>query len=236
MVKYHSKETRQKIRLGHLGKQLSIETKKKQSKTRKRLIKEGKIIPYWKGKKLSKEHKQKLIESHKGMLGKHLSKEHKRKISLANKGISKPKTKLRNLINNPMKNTKIAKKHGDFMRMIWKNKDYREKTIKAHLKGLFKRPTSLERKFLDLIKKYNLPYKYVGDGSFLIDYKNPDFINVNGEKICIEVANRFHHQGNWKQKRIEHFIKYGWKCIVIFEDELENEQEILDKIKGDLNG
>ena len=99
-----------------------------------------------------------------------------------------------------------------------------------------KRPTSLEKTFIGLIKKHNLPYKYVGDGAFLIGYKNPDFINVNGEKICIEVANmvEIHHGKDYEEQRIKHFAKYGWKCLVFFCDNkcefIESEKEILSKI------
>lgn len=99
--------------------------------------------------------------------------------------------------------------------------EYREKVITNWFKSLWKRPNSLELKFIKIIKEKNLPYKYVGDGSFLIGFKNPDFININGEKICIEVANHFHHPEPWAEKRIQHFEKWGWKCYIIFEDELD---------------
>jgi hypothetical protein len=110
----------------------------------------------------------------------------------------------------------------------WKNEEYREKTIKKIIKRMIKRPTSLERRFIDIIQKYKLPYKYVGDGSFLIGFKNPDFININGDKSCIEVANRFHHQGDWAIKRREHFKNYGWDCAIIFEDEMDENRIIND--------
>lgn len=29
------------------------------------------------------------------------------------------------------------------------------------------------------------------------------------KKICIEVGNIFHHQGNYAEERIKHFKKYG---------------------------
>jgi len=31
------------------------------------------------------------------------------------------------------------------------------------------------------------------------------FININGEKICIEVGNTYHHKNDYEQKRKEHF-------------------------------
>ncbi len=156
------------------------------------------------------------------------------------KGIKRPKFSL----NHPMKNSEIRKRHleavntkefkkkmGLLYKRNWQKPEYRDKTIKAILKGLFKRPTSLEKKFIEIIEKYNLPYKYVGDGSFLIGFKNPDFVNIDGEKICIETANRFHHQGDWAEKRIEYLKRWGWKCLVVWEDELINEEKLIKMIR-----
>lgn len=127
---------------------------------------------------------------------------------------------------------KISKTMSKVRKKQWQNPKYREKMLKSQnnsdevklkrIKSLRRRPTSLERRFKEFIKENNLPYRYTGDGSFLIGYKNPDFVNVNGEKICIEVANRFHHKDPWAKNRIEHFKKWGWECIVIFEDEFDN--------------
>lgn len=112
---------------------------------------------------------------------------------------------------------------------LWQNKEYKERMIKASLKGLIKRPTSLEKDMINLIKKHNLPYKYTGNGSFLIGYKNPDFININGEKKLIEVGNFYHHQGNYIQERREHFAKYGWKSFIFIGDKLD-ETKILKEM------
>jgi len=108
-------------------------------------------------------------------------------------------------------NKDYLEKMSKIMKNKWKIKEYREKVIKSILIGSLKRPTSLEKQMIEIINKYKLPYKYVGNGSFLIGYKNPDFININGEKKLIEVGNVFHHQGDYKEKREEHFKKYGWK-------------------------
>lgn len=108
----------------------------------------------------------------------------------------------------------------------WKNKDWKEKNLKKIILGLVNRPTSLEKQMIAIIQKYNLPYKYVGDGSFLIGFKNPDFININGEKKLIEVGNVFHHQNNYIEKRKEHFAKYGWESFIFIKDEL-NEEKIV---------
>lgn len=108
----------------------------------------------------------------------------------------------------------------------WKSEEQRQTAIRNALKGLRKRPTSLEKQMINLTKKYEMPYKYTGDGSFIIGFKNPDFVNINGDKICIEVANHYHHKDNWAVKRIAHFAKYGWKCYVFFPPE---KQRFLDE-------
>lgn len=118
----------------------------------------------------------------------------------------------------------------------WQDPEYRDKTIAAALAGLFKRPTSLEKQFIKLIEEYNLPYKYTGDGSFLIGYKNPDFVNINGAKICIEVAEPYFHDNNYAEERTKHFAKYGWKCYVFLaQDERLNEGKVLRTLGEELS-
>ena len=85
----------------------------------------------------------------------------------------------------------------------------------------------------------NLPYKYVGDGSFMIENKNPDFINTNGGKIAVEVYAdifkkfSFGDIGNWKKKREEVFAKYGWRIVFFNESELKKVDEVLDRLGGE---
>ena len=114
----------------------------------------------------------------------------------------------------------------------WRDNDHKEEMIKAILKGLIKRPTSLEKEMIDIIKRNDLPYKYTGNGSFLIGYKNPDFININGEKKLIEVGNTYHHDENYAKERSAHFAKYGWRSYIFIENKL-NEANILKTIKYD---
>ena len=115
----------------------------------------------------------------------------------------------------------------------WQNPEYREKVVKNAVKGLLKRPTSFEKIIIDLIKEYNLPYKYVGDGAFLIGYKNPDFVEINGKKICVEVFYNYFKERdfgtveNYKEQRSRHFAKYGWKTIFIDEKQIQNTEIIL---------
>ncbi|MEK6879815.1 MAG: hypothetical protein AABY22_09425, partial [Nanoarchaeota archaeon] len=115
---------------------------------------------------------------------------------------------------------------------VWKN----EKFIKKVLKGLLKRPTSFEETIQNIVVKNNLNFRYTGNGDYLINFKNPDFINEK-EKIAIEV---FH---SWFKIRdygsIEGYkdfckSKYepkGWKVVFIDENELKDENLVMQKIK-----
>lgn len=96
--------------------------------------------------------------------------------------------------------------------------------------------SSLEIQFESIIKKYNLPYKFVGDGNFFIEQKCPDFINCNGKKIAIEIYYTYfktcYKNGieNWKNERQKIFSKYGWK-LIFFDETQVNENYILDTLK-----
>ena len=99
----------------------------------------------------------------------------------------------------------------------------RENFIRNILKGLNKRPTSFEQKIINLCSEFNLPYKYVGDGSVIICFRNPDFINTNGEKKLIETYFTKWHPPDYEKQRANIFAKYGYKTIFF------NEGDLLDK-------
>ena len=123
------------------------------------------------------------------------------------------------------------------MRVIYRMAYSQNKNVKKVLKR--KSKSSLEIKFENIINNLNLPYKFVGNGEFFIGKKCPDFINVNGEKIAIEVYCRKHKEflrnktiGRWQQERREIFNNYGWQLL--FFDETEVKEDIIKiKLKGD---
>ena len=95
-------------------------------------------------------------------------------------------------------------------------------------------PSGLELKMIQIIEKYNLPYRFVGNGSFFVERKNPDFINCDGKKIAIEVYYRRHKElfsgglENWKTKRLEVFKKHDWD--IIFLDETKVNEYIVERL------
>jgi len=112
--------------------------------------------------------------------------------------------------------------------IMW-NEDGLRKVIKA----IRRKPTTLERKFMEIIEKYNLPYKYVGNGEVWIGRMNPDFINTNGKKVVIEILGDYWHTSEEFEERKQKFTKYGFECIGIWEHELYelSEEEVLRRIE-----
>jgi very-short-patch-repair endonuclease len=98
-------------------------------------------------------------------------------------------------------------------------------------------PSSLESKMLEIIKCNKLPYKFVGNGKFMIGRKCPDFVNCNGEKTALEVFYRRHKEDfrgglqNWKRNRSRIFARYGWK-IIYFDERMVEEDYILKRLNS----
>ena len=105
---------------------------------------------------------------------------------------------------------KLGNKHTEETKRIIGEKG-RLRSKESIRKSLIRRPmSSLEVKFNNICIKNNLPYKFVGNGEFFIERKNPDFINVNGEKIAVEVYYKKHKENirklsvdDWKKERQE---------------------------------
>lgn len=157
------------------------------------------------GKHHTEETKRKMSEANKG---KTLSEEHKRKISEDLKG-------------HP--SWSKGKPHSD---------ETKRKIREARKHRVFPtHHTKPELKFEEICKKYNLPYKYVGDSKFWIENINPDFVESNGKKIAVEIFGNYWHSPllnlNLRESgtlpyRKKILKKYGWKLIVFWEDELKN--------------
>jgi len=99
------------------------------------------------------------------------------------------------------------------------------------------KPNNKEKILINLFKEHKLDYKFVGDFAFVIERKNPDFVNCNGQKKIIELFGEYWHgtKKNIPYNRTEigtkeHYAKYGWKTLVIWENELKDIDSILEKV------
>lgn len=92
------------------------------------------------------------------------------------------------------------------------------------------KPTKPEKLTSNIIQELSLPnMKYVGDGAFWIGNKNPDFVDTNNKHI-IEVFGDYWHKQEDVTIRTEHFAKYGYKTLIIWEHELKNMNNVKNMI------
>lgn len=103
----------------------------------------------------------------------------------------------------------------------------REKRLKQKIPRHHTKPEEI---FMEICHKYNLPFHYVGDGSFWIGDINPDFVECNGKKIVIEIFGDYWHSPllnpNMREKRTYNYRKktlkkYGWRLIVFWESDMK---------------
>ena len=129
----------------------------------------------------------------------------------------------------------------------WQAKDKQwQEHMKQMRKEIHQTPTKPERIFQEICKKNNLDFHYVGDGQLWIGKKrklNPDFIEANGKKICIEIFGDYWHSPllnrNMKEYstlgyRKRHYQKYNWHSVFIWESDLlrkDAEQFVLNELQ-----
>ncbi len=166
------------------------------------------------------------------MYGKYCSAEHKKKISLALRNRKFSENHKENLSKSAM-----GRKRPDLSRLS-KNPEF----IRRRLLACVKRPTKPELELNTILQKY-FPNKweYVGNGKIVVGTKNPDWIHTDGIKKCIELFGAYWHSPKLNPKiikryastyegTIEHYKKCGWECLIIWDHELKNENEIAYKI------
>lgn len=195
------KEVNRRFVLGHhrIGKHLSEETKKKISNTEK-----GKLV----------SQKTRFLQS-LSHAGKAQTQETKGKIS---------KTFIEKGINVGPKSSTYGTHHNRWENPIWK-----EMVLKKVFESNAFKPNRLENKF-DLFLQNNFPnqFDFVGDGKIFIGGKVPDWFSTDGKKIIIELFGNYFHSESVKQRtkkqeedqRIDHFKKYGYKTLIIWENEV----------------
>lgn len=101
------------------------------------------------------------------------------------------------------------------------------------------RPTKPEIQFKHICDKYDLPFRYTGNGKFWIEGINPDFVDSDGKKVIVEIFGDYWHDPNKRKisyKATEKgrkalLKKYGWECAIVWESEIKEEDIILKKLR-----
>ena len=235
-----SPEHRKRISLSHIGLKASPESRMKMSIAGK-------------GRTFSKERNKKISLALKGrhpteLQRQHMSESHKGKIQTFESNQKRSLTMKNHWKNLEYKERVIANQNkykrsfdgrsrsSAITTRLWNDPKYRRKVVVNALRNRFRRPTSFEQRVIDVIFKYDLPYEYVGNGKVIINYVNPDFIQNNGKKLLIEVANRvlLHHPIDYEDKRAKRFAQYGFKTLFLRDEDIlrdDWEHHILSRIE-----
>lgn len=174
------------------------------------------------GKPISEEHKQKIM--------KNFVDEYGIRLNLGKPNPNKNKTYVE--MFGTERAEKIKQKHSVVSKKLWQNEEY-AKDMRAGL-----RPSGPEL-YIDFLLQNYFPdeWWFVGDGEITISGLCPDFINVNGKKLIIELFGDYWHTRKGighrytEEGRKEVFAKPGYSTLIIWEHELADESKVIEKIR-----
>ena len=130
----------------------------------------------------------------------------------------------------------LGKKRPDISALF--KTDYYAKILHQHCC----KPNLIEIK-LDAILGRNFPgeWKFVGDGSVILGGLCPDFININGKKLIIEVFGSYWHNRERRklkfnqtvEGRMEAFKVFGFHTLILWDYDIEGlpEAELINRVK-----
>lgn len=244
--RHRSEETRQKISAALKGHSTSPELCKIRSKNAKRFwenparrIRHGQLmsqilkgrrpsdntiaasVAYWKGRKHSKESVERMAKTMRFICN--TPEMRARRAEIAKKLWANPDFGGHGALKRPEVRAKIAQAQ----RRCWQNPEYVDRVRKQRRM----QPNRAER-HLGSILGLICPgeYRFVGDLAFMLGGRNPDFMNINGQKKLIELFGNYWHKGEDPQPRIDHFRAFGFDTLVIWESELKDESKLRERI------
>ena len=169
-------------------------------------------------------------------LGRKLSEETKKKISASlihnSRALGKhPKQNpLKGLhISQAKKGKPLSPEHKQALRDAWA-RDY-ENRRNAWVKSTNRKPNIQEQKLIGIIEEFNLPYIYCGNHKVRIFGKDPDFICIDGRKEVIELFGHHWHKESDILSLINHYQRYGFNCIVIWDSQLSDIPLVLSLLR-----
>lgn len=225
----HTEESKEKMREAHSGKTLSEEHKKNIGKASKRVG-------------ISAETRAKMVASRKANNNYLMSDEQREKLCIARrKRVIKDETREKIRLSLIGQKRALGHRHSqDTLEHLskvhkeqWKDPEYQKNVYAGMNKALRQRPNGCEILVGELLEEIQPNvWKYVGDDNeFRFGRKNPDFWNGDGK--FIEHFGVYWHGDNARcyeeteQGRIEHFKKYGFDTLIIWDVELYNQPEIV---------
>jgi G:T-mismatch repair DNA endonuclease (very short patch repair protein) len=214
--KTHTEESRKKISTMLSGHSVSKETRLKISNTLR-------------GQPFTEERRKNISN---GLKGYKASEETKRKLSAAHTG-KKRSIEARKRMSEARLGIKLSAETKRRMSIAKKGYKPSDEAMAKLCKALAIKPNKPESALLKLLDQlYPGQWKYTGDYSFMINGKNPDFVNCNGQKKIIELFGDYWHEGDNPQDRADVFSPFGYETLVIWERELKNIDDVASKIQA----
>jgi len=191
------------------------------------------------GKERSLEHCQHISEAKKGYCP----------MAGWNKGLTKETNEsMEKLANNKERSKAISKaltgrditwgeKISQVKKEQFKDKEFAKRmvaNITRHASSV--RPNIPEQKVMAILDaSYPYEWKYVGNCGLVLGGRIPDFVNVNGKKLLIELFGDYWHRNTNVQERIDYFKQFGFSTLVIWEHELKVPNNVENKIASFLS-
>lgn len=246
--KVMSVESREKMRVAHLGKKLPEETKRHMSEAHKE---------QW----ANPEFHQRVVDSLRPVFA---SEEYRDKLSVAqlkrNQNIEEKDRRIeatkagytpevRNQMSISQKerytNVENREKQSKQMKELWQylSPEERSRWITKMRRGSGNTNPTIPEQKVQALLNFCCPetFIYTGDGSIVMNGLIPDFTDCDGSKKVIEVFGDYWHSyekiGRTKEQeeslRKELFAKFGFSCLIIWEAELVDSslENTIEKIK-----
>lgn len=128
---------------------------------------------------------------------------------------------------NLWRDEKYREKMTQMANKLWEDPFYIDKVMRARKIT----PNKAEGKIESILNNlYPNKWKFVGDGQFSIGRKIPDFVNINGKKLIIDLFGTYWHRKEEEEKRINCFKDFGYKTLILWDNELKIEENVKNKI------
>lgn len=132
-----------------------------------------------------------------------------------------------------------AKKISKTVRGLWASRtdEERAKIAKKSINAASLKPNTKERQLDELLtKKFPSQFRLNVKGGMTLGGKIPDFVNVNGKKVVVELFGNHWHELSEEAYRRRCFAKYGFRTVVIWESILKDESKVISLVRKGLEG
>jgi len=108
---------------------------------------------------------------------------------------------------------------------LWKDPEYAKKILHRRI------PSGPEQEFICISDRFYFAFDFVGDGTLVIDGKNPDFVSLKDDRKLIEIWGEYFKKGRNPKDLIDFYKVRGYECLVIYASELKHLEKIINRVR-----